>query len=93
MAKFGEQARSLRQITPRRSSITTCGPEPVFDYRKQALEFANTIANWWSSSDKPPKWARSRLCYMRYDALSAILNHHVAGEAQWEQGFVHGGSK
>ncbi len=31
---------------------------------------------------------------MHYDALSAILNHHVAGEAQWEQGFfVHGGSK
>jgi hypothetical protein len=25
-------------------------------------------------------------------ALSAILNHHVTGEAQWEHGFTHGGS-
>ncbi len=30
---------------------------------------------------------------MHYNALSVILNYHVAGEAQWQQGFVHGGSK
>src|SRR5260370_39471232 len=34
-----------------------------------------------------PKWARSRLYSMHWYALSAILNHHATGEAQWKQGF------